>query len=75
MIYPISGQTGIISKFEVYGLMGNLPVQGLLELDLAEVQHHVSKMQSLLDPSGLHLSLYDLQEKMVSCLLSKGLLI
>ena len=48
LVYPISGESGIISKREISGLFDCLSTQGLFGLDLVAVQMHASEMQKIL---------------------------
>lgn len=38
MVYPVSGQSGIITKGQIFGLMDCLSTNGLLNLDIPQLQ-------------------------------------
>ena len=48
LLYPISGASGIISKNEINNLFDCMTAKGLLNINLIDLQHHVSSMQTIL---------------------------
>ncbi len=72
MVYPVIGQSGIITKGQIFGLMDCLSTNGLLNLDIPQLQQLVSRMQCILSADPI--TLFNLTERYVFCLLAKGLL-
>ena len=72
MSFPICGDDGVISKKETHWFFDCLSASGLMGLDLVELQLHSSEMQRLIgEPSSI--SLYQLIEKLITCLLKYGM--